>query len=163
MGGAAKMRSSRYQRRALFIISDGGDNHSRYGLKEIKSLVQEAGVDVYAIGIFNSLVPFRSFEEFMGKRWLGEITDKTGGRTVAVLGEGDDDGQAVGHDVVQVVGDALALDPGVEVEDVDVPGAGRIGLAGNRACPCTAQRGWPFEVAARVIGTPARCCDLTRC
>ncbi len=78
----AKMRSARYQRRALLIVSDGGDNHSRYGLKEIKSLVQEANVEVYAIGIFDGLL-FRSFEEFMGKRWLSEITDVTGGRTVA--------------------------------------------------------------------------------
>src|SRR5712692_2101221 len=78
----AKMRSARYQRRALLIVSDGGDNHSRYGLKEIKSLVQEANVEVYAIGIFDSLL-FKSFEEFMGKRWLSEITDVTGGRTVA--------------------------------------------------------------------------------
>ena len=78
----AKMRSARYQRRALLIVSDGGDNHSRYGLKEIKSLVQEANVELYAIGIFDSML-FRSFEEFMGKHWLSEITDVTGGRTVA--------------------------------------------------------------------------------
>jgi len=78
----SKMRSARNDRRALLIISDGGDNHSRYGMKEIKSLVAEANVQVYSIGIFDSVV-FRSFEEFMGKRWLGEITDVTGGRTVA--------------------------------------------------------------------------------
>jgi len=77
----ARMHGARYQRRALLIVSDGGDNHSRYGLKEIKNLVQEANVEVYALGIFNSLI-FRSFEELMGKRWLSEITDLTGGRTV---------------------------------------------------------------------------------
>jgi Ca-activated chloride channel homolog len=78
----SKMRSAKHDRRVLLIISDGGDNHSRYGMKEIKSLVAEANVQVYSIGIFDSGV-FRSFEEFMGKRWLGEITDVTGGRTVA--------------------------------------------------------------------------------
>ena len=78
----ARMRSARYERRALLIISDGGDNHSRYGLKEVRRLVEEANVDVYAIGIFDSMF-FRSFEELMGKRWLGEITDVTGGKTVA--------------------------------------------------------------------------------
>ena len=81
--GVAKMRRARYQRRALLIISDGGDNHSRYRMKEIKSLVQEADVEIYAIGIFDTAV-FKSFEEFMGKRWLQEITDATGGRTVTV-------------------------------------------------------------------------------
>jgi Ca-activated chloride channel family protein len=77
----AHMRSARYQRRALLIISDGADNHSRYGLKEVRRLVEEANVDVYAIGIFDSLF-FRSFEELMGRRWLAEITDVTGGQTV---------------------------------------------------------------------------------
>lgn len=78
----ARMRSARYERRALLIISDGADNHSRYGLKEVRRLVEEANVDVYAIGIFDSLL-FRSFEEMMGKRWLAEITNVTGGQTVA--------------------------------------------------------------------------------
>ena len=77
-----RLHSARYERKAILIISDGGDNHSRYGLGEIKSLLQESGVEVYAIGIFDTAL-FKSFEEFMGKRWLGEITDPTGGRTVA--------------------------------------------------------------------------------
>ncbi len=81
----ARMRSARYQRRALLIVTDGADNHSRYGLKEVRRLVEEASVDVYAIGIFDSLF-FRSFEEMMGKRWLREITDVTGGQTVAAAG-----------------------------------------------------------------------------
>jgi Ca-activated chloride channel family protein len=78
----ARMGSARYDRRALLIISDGADNHSRYGLKEVRKLVEEANVDVYAIGIFDSIL-FRSFEELMGRRWLAEITDVTGGHTVA--------------------------------------------------------------------------------
>jgi Ca-activated chloride channel homolog len=78
----ARMQSARYERRALLVISDGGDNHSRYGLKDIRSLVEEANVQVYAIGIFDSML-FRSFEELMGRRWLEGITDVTGGRTVA--------------------------------------------------------------------------------
>jgi Ca-activated chloride channel homolog len=81
----ARMRSARYQRRALLIVTDGADNHSRYGLKEVRRLVEEASVDLYAIGIFDSLF-FRSFEEMMGKRWLRELTDVTGGQTVAAAG-----------------------------------------------------------------------------
>jgi Ca-activated chloride channel homolog len=81
----ARMRSARYQHRALLIVTDGADNHSRYRLKEVRRLVEEASVDVYAIGIFDSLF-FRSFEEMMGKRWLREITDVTGGQTVAAAG-----------------------------------------------------------------------------
>jgi Ca-activated chloride channel family protein len=81
--GLTRMRSARYQRRALIIISDGGDNSSRYALRSIKNMVQESDVDVYAIGLFDTAL-FKTYEEFMGKRWLCEITDPSGGRTVTV-------------------------------------------------------------------------------
>jgi Ca-activated chloride channel homolog len=81
--GLARMRSARYQRRALIIISDGADNSSRYALRNIKNMVQESDVDVYAIGLFDTAL-FKTYEEFMGKRWLCEITDPSGGRTVTV-------------------------------------------------------------------------------
>ena len=79
----AKMRSAQYQQRALLIISDGGDNNSRYRLKQVKQLAQEADVQIYAIGLFDTAL-FKPFEEFMGRRWLQEITDATGGRTITV-------------------------------------------------------------------------------
>ena len=81
--GVAQMHTAQYKRHALLIISDGGDNNSRYKLKEIKSIVQESDVAIYAIGLFDTAL-FKTFEEYMGKKWLGEITDATGGRTVAV-------------------------------------------------------------------------------
>jgi len=45
--------------------------------------VQESNVDVYAIGIFDTAL-FRTFEEYMGRKWLSEITDASGGRTVTI-------------------------------------------------------------------------------
>lgn len=81
--GVAQMRTARYERRALLIISDGGDNSSRYKLSEIKSIVREADVEICAIGTFDTAL-FKTFEEYMGKKWLGEITDATGGHTVTV-------------------------------------------------------------------------------
>jgi Ca-activated chloride channel homolog len=81
--GIAQMRTARYARHALLIISDGGDNSSRYKLGEIKSILRESDVEVYAIGLFDTAL-FKTFEEYMGKKWLGEITDATGGRTVPV-------------------------------------------------------------------------------
>jgi Ca-activated chloride channel family protein len=83
--GVDKLKSARYQRRALLIISDGGDNHSHYTAKETKRLVQEADVFIYAIGIFDNMpVPvFKTIEEKLGKRLLTQITELTGGRTIA--------------------------------------------------------------------------------
>ncbi len=81
--GVSKLRNARYSRRALVIISDGGDNASRYSLREIKSVIAESDVMVYAIGIFGSS-PLKAFEEVMGERWLRGMTDITGGRTSTV-------------------------------------------------------------------------------
>jgi Ca-activated chloride channel family protein len=81
--GVSKLRQAQYPRRALVIISDGADNASRYKLNEIKSIVAESDVMVYAIGIFGT-GPFKTFEEAMGKRWLSTMTDVTGGHTTTV-------------------------------------------------------------------------------
>ena len=79
----SELRSARYKRRAIVIISDGGDNASRYTLRETKRLVQEEDVEIYAIGLFDTFF-FKSLEEKLGKQWLSGITDATGGRTVTV-------------------------------------------------------------------------------
>jgi Ca-activated chloride channel family protein len=79
----SELRFARYQQRAIVIISDGGDNASRYTLREIKELIQESDVQIYAIGLFETFF-FNTIEERLGKRWLKEITDATGGRTLTV-------------------------------------------------------------------------------
>jgi Ca-activated chloride channel family protein len=80
--GIAKMRQGKHQKKALLIISDGGDNRSRYTENEIKSMVKEADVQIYAIGLFDSNP--RSDEERLGPQLLAEVTDVTGGRTFTV-------------------------------------------------------------------------------
>jgi Ca-activated chloride channel family protein len=80
--GVAKMRQAKHQKKALLIISDGGDNRSRYTENEIKSMVREADVQIYAIGIFDQSP--RSDEERYGPQLLAEVTDVTGGRTFTV-------------------------------------------------------------------------------
>ncbi|MGE0405800.1 MAG: VWA domain-containing protein, partial [Candidatus Korobacteraceae bacterium] len=80
--GLNNMRQARHQKKALLIISDGGDNHSRYTSGEIKGLVREADVQVYAIGIFSSTPS--TMEERLGPQTLAEITDLTGGRTFTI-------------------------------------------------------------------------------
>lgn len=81
----AKLRTAHYQRRALLIISDGGDNKSRYTRGEIKKAIEEADVLTYAIGIFDEepIPLLKSIEERMGREWLSELTDASGGRTIA--------------------------------------------------------------------------------
>jgi Ca-activated chloride channel homolog len=46
------MRHAKNDRRALFVLTDGGDNNSRYSESEIRHLVQESNVRIYSIGLF---------------------------------------------------------------------------------------------------------------
>src|SRR5579862_4414441 len=76
--GLRKMKSAKYGKKALLIISDGGDNHSRYSENEIKSLTKESDVMIYSIGVFDRYVP--TLEEAQGPELLTGITEPTGGR-----------------------------------------------------------------------------------
>ncbi|MGA7460707.1 MAG: VWA domain-containing protein [Candidatus Korobacteraceae bacterium] len=80
--GMNRMRKAHYERKALLIISDGGDNHSRYTEGEIKSMVREADVQIYGIGLFDQ--NFKSAEEREGPALLDDVTDVTGGRTFVI-------------------------------------------------------------------------------
>ncbi len=83
--GLSQMRGAHNGKRALLILSDGGDNHSRYNESDIKRLVKEADTQLYAIGIFDPLgYRNRTPEELNGPSLLNEITEMTGGRVFAV-------------------------------------------------------------------------------
>jgi len=80
--GVSKMRQAKYTKKAMLVISDGGDNHSRYTEGEIKSLVKEADVLMYAVGIYDHYFPTE--EERLGPELLTELTELTGGRTFTI-------------------------------------------------------------------------------
>ena len=80
--GLNKMRDAKYGRKALLIISDGGDNHSRYNEGEIKNLVKESDVQIYAIGIYDHY--FQTDEERLGPELLEDISAVTGGRAFSI-------------------------------------------------------------------------------
>ncbi len=76
-----EMKSARYERKALVIVSDGGDNHSRHTEREVKNAMFEADVEVYAMGIFDDPGSHpRTREERNGPRLLDELATQTGGR-----------------------------------------------------------------------------------
>ncbi len=82
--GMDKMRDAKNSKKALLIISDGGDNRSRYTDSEIKDLVKEADVQIYAIGITCPPGSCPTPEERFGPTLLNEITEVTGGRTFII-------------------------------------------------------------------------------
>ena len=80
--GISKMRQAEHTKKALLIISDGGDNRSRYTDGEIRHMVREADVQLYAIGIYDLHPP--TLEEQRGPGMLNEITEVTGGRSFPI-------------------------------------------------------------------------------
>jgi Ca-activated chloride channel homolog len=79
--GLSEIRKSGKRRKALLVISDGGDNHSRVSERDIHEAVREGDVLIYAIAIYD---PFNSAsmapEEMAGPTLLKELAEETGGR-----------------------------------------------------------------------------------
>ncbi|HEX4005748.1 MAG TPA: VWA domain-containing protein [Acidobacteriaceae bacterium] len=80
--GLEKMKEAKYPRRALLVISDGGDNNSRYTENEVRSAVRESDVQIYSIGIFDPEAATQ--EERNGPMLLNEISNDSGGRLFRV-------------------------------------------------------------------------------
>ncbi|MGB0124332.1 MAG: VWA domain-containing protein [Silvibacterium sp.] len=80
--GLDKMKQAKYPRKALLVVSDGGDNRSRYTEGEVRSVVRESGVQIYSIGIFDPEAA--TTEERMGPILLNDISEETGGRLFKV-------------------------------------------------------------------------------
>jgi Ca-activated chloride channel family protein len=68
--GIAKVRTGTHPRKALVVVSDGFDNHSRYSNKNVRDAVKESDVQLYLIG--NE-----------GDGSLTQLAEATGGRTLS--------------------------------------------------------------------------------
>jgi Ca-activated chloride channel family protein len=80
-----EMKHARNLRKALIIVSDGGDNRSRHTAREIKNAMLESDVQVYAMGIFDlDGAPKHSPEEQNGPQLLEDLAEETGGREYPV-------------------------------------------------------------------------------
>ncbi len=85
--GVNKLKDAKYERKALLIISDGGDNRSRYTQGELRRVVRESDVQIYSIGIFDTYAA--TSEEELGPILLSDISEMTGGRMFKVSDVGD--------------------------------------------------------------------------
>lgn len=70
--GTHQMKSAKNRRRVLLVLSDGNDNNSRFSESEIKSMVVEGDLQVYAICLY-----YRP-------HLLRELADETGGKVLVV-------------------------------------------------------------------------------
>ena len=100
--GLSQMRGAHNAKRALLIISDGGDNHSRYSESDVRNFLKEADCQLYAIGIYDPIgIRTRTSEELNGPSLLSEMTEMTGGRVFPVgdLGELPDIAAKIGMEL----------------------------------------------------------------
>jgi len=77
------LKHARYPRRALLILSDGGDNDSRYSEAEVRDRVRESDLWIYAMGIYEKRTGFRSKEATAGEKLLQGLAEESGGRHFA--------------------------------------------------------------------------------
>jgi Ca-activated chloride channel homolog len=83
-----EMKKASNPRKALLIISDGGDNHSHYDSNQIEELVRQADTQIFALGVFEPPGHFGlSIAEIDGPRLLSELADQTGGRALAATSD----------------------------------------------------------------------------
>jgi Ca-activated chloride channel homolog len=76
--GLDTMKRAAHKRRALLLITDGEDNHSRYSFRDIKEFIKEQDVQLFAIGIVN---PFGELSRGRsGRAIIEDLVQITGGR-----------------------------------------------------------------------------------
>jgi Ca-activated chloride channel homolog len=94
-----RTRSARYPRKALLVISDGMDNHSRYSSRELIAAAVEADVQIYSVSLYDpprNKKPIELQEERNGIFFLEELTRKTGGLQIMAHDSSDINQSAAG-------------------------------------------------------------------
>jgi Ca-activated chloride channel family protein len=80
-----EMRNATNSRKLILVISDGANNNSQHGNREVENAARDAGVEIYTIGIFEApAIRARSPEELAGPSMLSDLSERTGGKQFAV-------------------------------------------------------------------------------
>jgi VWFA-related protein len=87
--GLRQMRKARNARKILLIVSDGGDNHSRYRAHEVENLARESDVEIYAIGIMSGFTGSGGLELSAGPDLLDELAKQGAGRYFEIGSSGE--------------------------------------------------------------------------
>lgn len=79
--GVETIKQAHNPRKALLLISDGGENSSRYTLSDVKETIRKADVQVYAMGVFDPLAKLGlGLGPVSGPAFLSNLCEQTGGR-----------------------------------------------------------------------------------
>ncbi len=78
-----QLHKAQNPRKALVVISDGGDNSSRYTMGELMTFAMESDAQIYTVGIYGAP---GSVEEVDGPYLMEDLAKRTGGRNFEVRG-----------------------------------------------------------------------------
>ena len=87
-----ELRSGTYAWKALLVISDGMDNHSRYSRQELLDRAVESDAQIYTIAVDGAPAfskGMKLLEEKRGLEFLDGLAAKTGGMSFIVRGQAD--------------------------------------------------------------------------
>jgi Ca-activated chloride channel family protein len=87
--GLREIKKGNNPRRAMVIISDGEDNHSRYPKRAINTMTRESDVQIYAIGIHRMVYSRQGRIQREGAELLRHLCVDTGGRSFEIDDECD--------------------------------------------------------------------------
>jgi Ca-activated chloride channel family protein len=85
-------RTAHHGRKALLVISDGMDNHSRYSARELLATAVEADMQIYSVSVYDpprNKKPIELQEERNGIFFLEDLARKTGGLQIVAHGSSD--------------------------------------------------------------------------
>lgn len=77
--GLNELRKSKLRRKALLVVSDGGENNSRYSRLELKRIIEESDALIYVIGFESDQANFPLL------KWMAEMS---GGLAISARSEG---------------------------------------------------------------------------
>jgi Ca-activated chloride channel family protein len=95
--GLAEMKQAKFGHKALLVISDGMDNHSRYSASELMREAEEADVQIYTIAVETwglTKKPIELAEERNGMQFLRTLSERTGGLDQSIRNYNDAPGIA---------------------------------------------------------------------
>lgn len=80
-----QMKRAVHPRKAIVIVSDGGDNRSRYTAPQIMNAMRESEIQIYSMGIFDPMDQRkRTPEEKNGPELLGDLAKESGGQYFSI-------------------------------------------------------------------------------
>jgi Ca-activated chloride channel family protein len=108
---AGRLRQSNNLKRALLVISDGQDDHSKHSYDQLRNRLREFDAQIYTIGIGDP-----GMDQFAGyRRWVFEDFTRQTGRRSFLLNAEADLGRAVLGEMARVSG-GTTYTPEIETE-----------------------------------------------